>query len=110
VLAASLEPAGLLVLTWRDGGPPTPRPLQELVSRQVGRHTYTVLTEILDSDEESCRARYLYRITEGGKAISEEEITGYSYRPAWNVLERELVTAGFTQVEGAEGLLAWRLA
>jgi len=26
------------------------------------------------------------------------------------VLERELVTAGFTQTEGAEGLLAWRLA
>jgi 16S rRNA A1518/A1519 N6-dimethyltransferase RsmA/KsgA/DIM1 with predicted DNA glycosylase/AP lyase activity len=28
----------------------------------------------------------------------------------WNVLERELVTAGFTQTEGAEGLLAWRRA
>jgi SAM-dependent methyltransferase len=110
VLAASLEPAGLLVLTWRDGGPPAPRPLKELVSRQVGRHTYTVLTEILDSDEEACRARYLYRITERDEAISEEEITGYSYRPAWNVLERELVTAGFIQTEGAEGLIAWRLA
>jgi hypothetical protein len=36
--------------------------------------------------------------------------TGYAYRPPWNVLERELVTAGFTQAEGAEGLLAWRLA
>ncbi len=110
VLAASLEPAGLLVFTRRDGGPPTPRPLQELESRQVGRHTYTALSEILDSDEEACRARYLYRITEGDKVISEEEITGYFYRPPWDVLQRELVTAGFTQAEGAEGLLAWRLA
>jgi SAM-dependent methyltransferase len=110
VLAASLEAGGLLVFTWRDGGPPAPRPLQELESRQVGRHTYAVLSEILDSDGEAWRARYLYRITEGGKVISEEEITGYSYRPPWDVLQRELVTAGFTQAEGAEGLLAWRLA
>ena len=110
VLAASLEPAGLLVLTRRHGGPPAPRPLQELESRQVGRHTYTVLSEILDSDEEACRARYLYRITEGDKVISEEDITGYFYRPPWDVLQRELVTSGFTQAERAEGLLAWRLA
>ena len=110
VLAASPEPAGLLVLTWRDGGPPVPRPLQELESRQVGRHTYTVLSEIIESDREICRARYLYRITEGDKVISEEEITGYSCRPPWDVLQRELVTSGFAQAEGAEGLLAWRLA
>jgi hypothetical protein len=110
VLAGTLETAGLLVFTWRDGGPPAPHPLRELESRQVGRHTYTVLSEILDADGEACRARYLHRITEGGKVISEEEITGYAYRPPWNVLERELVTAGFTQAEGAEGLLAWRLA
>ncbi len=69
-----------------------------------------MLWEILDADEESCRARYLHRITEGGKVISEEEIAGHAYRPPWNVLERELVTAGFTQAEGADGLLAWRLA
>jgi len=110
VLAASLETAGLLIFTWRDGGPPAPRPLKELVSRQVGRHTYTALSEILDTDGEAYRARYLHRITEGGKVISEEEITGYAYRPPWNVLESELVTAGFTQTESAEGLLAWRLA
>ena len=110
VLSAQLEPAGLLVFTWRDGGPPTPRPLQELGSRQVGRHTYTVLSEILESDEEACSARYLYRVTEGDKVISEEEITGHAYRPAWDVIQRELVSAGFTQTEGAEGLLAWRLA
>jgi SAM-dependent methyltransferase len=110
VLAASLETAGLLVFTWRDGGPPAPRPLKELISRQVGRHTYTALSEILSTGGEAYRARYLHRITEGGKVISEEEITGYAYRPPWNVLERELVTAGFTQTEGAEGLLAWRLA
>jgi Methyltransferase domain len=110
VLAASLETAGLLVFTWRDGGPPAPRPLKELVSRQVGRHTYSALSEILGTDGEAYRARYLHRITEGGKVISEEEITGYAYRPPWNVLERELVTAGFTQTESAEGLLAWRLA
>jgi hypothetical protein len=110
VLAASLETAGLLVFTWRDGGPPAPRPLKELVSRQVGRHTYAALSEILSTDGEAYRARYLHRITEGGKVISEEEITGYAYRPPWNVLEPELVAAGFTQTGGAEGLLAWRLA
>jgi len=110
VLAAALDTAGLLVFTWRDGGPPAPHPLQELESRQVGRHTYTVLSEILDADGEACQARYLHRITEDDKTISEEEIIGYAYRPPWDVLERELVTAGFTQSEGAEGLLAWRLA
>jgi SAM-dependent methyltransferase len=110
VLAAQLEPGGLLVFTWRDGGPPAPRPLQELESRQVGRHTYTALSEILESDDESFRARYLYRVTEGEKVISEEEITGYGYRPAWDVIQRELAGAGFTQTEGAERVLAWRLA
>jgi len=110
VLAAQLAPAGLLVFTWRAGGPPKPCPLQEMDSRQVGRHTYTVLSEILESDEEACRARYLYRITEGAKVISEEEIIGYAYRPVWDVIQRELVSAGFTQTEGAERLLAWRLA
>lgn len=109
VLGGVLEPGGLLVFTWRDGGPPTPHPLRELQSRQVGRHTYTVLSEILDSGEEACRARYLYRITEGGKVISEEEITGCSYRPPWNVLRRELADAGFAETEATEGLLAWRL-
>jgi SAM-dependent methyltransferase len=110
VLAAALDTGGLLVFTWRDGGPPAPHPLRELESRRVGRHTYTVLSEIIDADEEACRARYLHRITEGDKIISEEEITGYAYRPPWNVLHHELVTAGFTQAEGTEGLLAWRLA
>ena len=70
--------------------------------RRVRRYTL--------ADEESCRARYLYRITEGGKVISEEEITGSAYRPAWSVLQGELASAGFTQAEGAERLLAWRLA
>ena len=75
----------------------------------MGRHTYTILLEILDADGEAFGARYLHRITAGDKLISEEEITGYAYRPPWNVLEHELVTAGFTQAEGTEGLLAWRL-
>ena len=110
VLAAQLAPAGLLLFTWRDGGPPAPRPLEELDSRQVGRHTYSVSSEILESHEEAFRARYLYRITEGEKVISEEEIIGYAYRPVWEVIQRELVSAGFTQTEGAERLLAWRLA
>jgi hypothetical protein len=110
VLAGVLETGALLVFTWRDGGSPAPHPLRELESRQVGRHTYAVLSEILDSGEEACRARYLYRITEGGKVISEEEITGCSYRPTWDVLRRELADTGFVQGEGAEGLLAWRLA
>ena len=109
-LAASLATAGLLIFTWSDAGPPAPRPLQQLGSRQVGRHTYTVLSEILESDEEAWRARYLYRITEGGKVISEEEITGCSWRPPWKVLKRELTDAGFIQEQGAERLLAWRLA
>jgi SAM-dependent methyltransferase len=109
-LAARLEPAGLLVFTWRDGGPPKPRPLQELNSRQVGRHTYTVLSEILTSGQEEWRARYVYRVTEDDKVISEEEITGHAYRPVWDVIHRELVSAGFTQADAAEGLLAWRLA
>ena len=47
----------------------------------VGRHTYTVQSEILESDGEAFRARYLYRVTEGEKVISEEEIIGYAYRP-----------------------------
>src|ERR1700751_5021572 len=72
VLAASLEPGGLLVFTWRDGGPPKPRPLRELEARQVGRHTYTALSEILETDGEAARARYIHRITEGERVISEE--------------------------------------
>jgi hypothetical protein len=76
----------------------------------VGRHTCTVWSEILESDQEACRARYLYRITEGEKVISEEEITGHAYRPVWEVIQRELASPGFTQAEGAERLLAWRLA
>lgn len=110
VLAARLQPAGLLVFTWQDGGPPAAHPLRELGSRQVGRHTYTSLSEILESGEEACRARYVYRVTEGEKVIDEEEMTGYAYRPPWDVLQRELTAAGFTQAEGAERLLAWRLA
>ena len=108
VLAASLEPAGLLVFTWHDGGRPTPG--QRIETHQVGRHTYTVLSEILESDEESRRLRYVYRITEGEKVISEEELTGRAYWPTRNALRRELTDAGFTQAEGAEGLLAWVLA
>jgi SAM-dependent methyltransferase len=107
VLAASLETAGLLVLTWRDSDPPMRQQRHE--SHQVGRHTYTVVSEFLDSDGEAYRARYLYRITEGSTVISEEELTGCFYRPAWNVLRHELTGAGFTQAEGADGLLAWRL-
>jgi SAM-dependent methyltransferase len=110
VLAAQLAPAGLLVFTWRAGGPPAPCPLQEMDSRQVGRHTYTVLSEIVESGEEAFRARYLFRVTEDGKVITEEEMIGYAYRPVWDVIRSELVSAGFTQAEGAEGLLAWRLA
>ncbi|WP_433418327.1 class I SAM-dependent methyltransferase [Microtetraspora malaysiensis] len=110
VLADRLEPGGLLVFTWRDGGAPSERPLKELVSRQVGRHTYTVFSEILESDGEACKARYLYQITQDGKLISEEEIVGHSYRPVWETLEGELVGAGFVQTEAPEGLLAWRLS
>jgi SAM-dependent methyltransferase len=103
VLAARLEPGGLLVFTWRDGGPP-------LESRQVGRHTYSVLSEILESDDEACLARYLYRVTKEDKVISEEELIGHAYRPSRDVIQRELVGAGFTQAGAPDGLLAWRLA
>ena len=65
VLASQLEPGGLLVFTWRDGGPPARRPLRELDSRQVGRHTYAILSEILESGEEGAKARYLHRISAG---------------------------------------------
>jgi hypothetical protein len=37
-------------------------------------------------------------------------VTGCGYRPGWDVIQRELAGAGFTQAEGAERLLAWRLA
>lgn len=109
VLAAALAPAGLLLFTWRDGGPPAPGPLRELQTRRVGRHTYSVSSEILDTDGEACHARYLHQISDGDKIIFEEELTGYAYRPPWDVLEPELVTAGFTQTDGADGLEAWRL-
>jgi hypothetical protein len=110
VLAAHLEPGGLLVFTWRDGGPPAPSPLKETESRQVGRHTYAVLSEILESDEESCKARYIYRITENEKVISEEEIVGHAYRPVREVIEAELTGAGFVRADAPKGFLAWRLA
>ena len=99
-----------MAVKWRRLAPPKPRPLHELDSRQVGRHTYTVLSEILESGEEACRARYLHRVSQGDKIISEEEIIGYAYRPAWDLIQGELVSAGFTQADAAEGLLAWRLA
>lgn len=109
VLADHLEPGGLLVFTWRDGGPPAPRPMKELESRQVGRHTYTVFSEILESTEEAFKARYLYRIRQENKVISEEEITGYGYRPTRETIHAELAGAGFTRTDAPEGLLAWRL-
>ncbi|MFE3455677.1 class I SAM-dependent methyltransferase [Nonomuraea sp. NPDC059194] len=110
VLAGQLEPGGLLIFTWRDGGAPAPHPLQESGSRQVGRHTYTVLSEILESSEEACEARYLYRITQGDKVVSEEEIVGHAYRPVRKTIEEELLGAGFVQAVAPEGFLAWRLA
>ena len=103
VLAESLVPGGRLIFTWRDSGPPTPGPLTELDSCQVGRHTYTVLSEILDSGEEQWHVRYLYRITQGDQLLSEEEITGTSYRP----LHRELTTAGFTHLQTHHPLQLW---
>jgi SAM-dependent methyltransferase len=108
VLAAQLEPGGLLVFTWRDGGPPARRPLRELGSRQVGRHTYAMFSEILESGDEGAKARYLHRISQDGKVISEEELIGYAYRPTRDAIARELGGAGFTQTDAPEGLLAWR--
>ncbi|MFI6180898.1 class I SAM-dependent methyltransferase [Nonomuraea sp. NPDC051191] len=108
VLAGQLEPGGLLIFTWRDGGPPKPRPMRQLDSRQVGRHTYTVSSEITESDDEGATCRYLYRITQGDKLLSEEELIGHAYRPAWETLREELASAGFVQADAPDGLLAWR--
>ncbi|MFI7104737.1 class I SAM-dependent methyltransferase [Nonomuraea sp. NPDC050227] len=110
VLADRLEPGGLLVLTWRDGGPPMPRPMRHLDSRRVGRHTYTVSSEIIESDDERATCRYLYRITRGDEVLSEEELVGHAYRPAWEVLRDELVGAGYVRAAAPDGLLAWRRA
>lgn len=76
----------------------------------MGRHTYSALAEILATDGEAARARYVYRITDGDDVISEEEITGCTYRPARDVLEREVTSAGFVQAAGADGIVGWRLA
>jgi SAM-dependent methyltransferase len=110
VLAAQLAPGGLLAFTWRAAALPPPCPLEELDSRRVGRHTYSVLREVLETSEESFLARYVHRVTDGGKVISEEEMTGYGYRPTRETINRELTGAGFTPAEGAERILAWRLA
>ncbi|GII02878.1 class I SAM-dependent methyltransferase [Planobispora takensis] len=110
VLAGQLEPGGLLVFTWRAGGAPEPRPLQEVESRQVGRHTYRVLVEITESGQEASKARYLYQIAEGDTIIAEEEIVGHAYRPPWETIEAELTGAGFVQqADAPDGMLAWRL-
>jgi hypothetical protein len=110
VLAAALEPGGLLVFTGGGDGLPAPHPLRELQSRQVGRHTYTVLTETVGSDGEACRTRYLYRIAEGGTVLSEEQLTGCSYHSAQEVLRDELAAAGFSPAQGDGDLLAGRRA
>ncbi len=62
------------------------------------------------SGQLGCSGAELYRVTEDEKVISQDEITDYAYHPVWDVIQRELVSAGFTQAEGAERLLAWRLA
>lgn len=110
VLAKSLEPGGLFVLTWRDGSPPEPHPLREMESRRVGRHTYSALVELLGRDGEARHMRYVHRITEGDTVIMEEELTGCGYRPDRETLWRELEDAGFTlaDVPVPDGLLAWR--
>jgi SAM-dependent methyltransferase len=110
VLAAQLAPGGLLLFTWRASALPPPCPLEELDSRRVGRHTYSVLREVLETGEEWFRARYLHRITEGGTVIDEEEMTGYGYRPTRDTIQRELTGAGFTPAEGTPRILAWRRA
>ncbi|NUW46340.1 class I SAM-dependent methyltransferase [Nonomuraea rhodomycinica] len=109
VLASHLEPGGLLVFTWRPGGAPVPRPMRELTSRRVGRHTYRVSSEILSSADESFEARYVYQVVQGGKVIEEEEIAGHAHRPVWETIKGELEGAGFVQADAPEGLLAWRL-
>ncbi|MEV0195879.1 class I SAM-dependent methyltransferase [Nonomuraea sp. NPDC050691] len=109
VLASRLEAGGLLVFTWQPGGAPRPGPLPEIPPRRVGRHTYKVSGEILESDGESCKARYLYEVVQGDKVIDEEEIVGHAYRPVWETIQEELVGAGFVQADAPDGLLAWRL-
>ncbi|NUW33389.1 class I SAM-dependent methyltransferase [Nonomuraea sp. SMC257] len=110
VLASHLEPGGLLVFTWRPGGAPGPRPMRELTSRRVGRHTYRVSSEILESDDESCKTRYVYQVVQGDKMIEEQEVVGHAYRPVRETIQGELEGAGFVQADAPGGLLAWRLA
>lgn len=108
VLADSLQTGGLLIFNWWHSNPPARK--QRVESSQVGRHTYSVVSEVVDSYEEAYRTHYIYRVTEGSEIVAEEQATIDFYRPHRHVLERELTGAGFTQADGAEGLLAWRRA
>jgi hypothetical protein len=73
-------------------------------------HVYGPVGKSSTATATATRARYLHRITEGDMIISEEELTGYAYRPPWNVLERVLVTSGFAQAEGPKDSSQGRLA
>ncbi|MEU6725983.1 class I SAM-dependent methyltransferase [Nonomuraea wenchangensis] len=108
VLAELMEPGGLLVFTWHDGGAPATRPVEKLESRQVGRHTYSIWSGITQLDAETFEGRFIHRIEEGDTVISEEELVGEAYRPLWPTIESELTGAGFTREDAPDGLLAWR--
>jgi hypothetical protein len=54
------------------------------------------------------RARYLHRITEVRRSSAKRDHRLRLSR--MGCAQRELFSAGFTQAEGAERLLAWRLA
>ncbi|MEU7827983.1 class I SAM-dependent methyltransferase [Nonomuraea sp. NPDC049129] len=109
VLARQLEPGGLLVFNHREPPPAVPGELERMGSYQVGRHTYEIWGQVLETAGETVRWRFLYQIRQRGVLISEDEVVSVSHRPGRERLEAELDAAGFTAQRASEGLLAWRL-
>ncbi|MFI6326222.1 class I SAM-dependent methyltransferase [Nonomuraea sp. NPDC050556] len=104
LLGEKVEPGGLLVFNWRERPPLVERPLRLDLSSQVGRHTYEMWSEILDDTT----ARWVYRVTQGDRVISETSETGRGYRVSLEQLRKELNAAGFDQADAPEPLYAWR--
>lgn len=103
-LARQLEPGGLLVFNWRERPPLKVRGLTLSGTHQVGRHSYEMWSEILEGGV----GRWVYRITQGDRIISEHAETAQGHRTSLEELRGELDDAGFDQREAPEGMLAWR--
>lgn len=107
-LARQLEPGGLLVFTWRERPPLKVRELRLDGTHQVGRHTYEMWSEIIEATPEYGTARWVYRVTQGERIVSEHAETAKGYRVTLEQLRKELNDAGFDQDDAPEGMLAWR--